>query len=47
MKCVLANEMPTPPPGHRCGEDFRAGRWWWEDETMKECGLHVKKEATT
>jgi phosphoadenosine phosphosulfate reductase len=23
------------------GEDFRAGRWWWEDETMKECGLHV------
>lgn len=26
------------------GEDFRAGRWWWEDETAKECGLHVKKE---
>ena len=25
------------------GEDFRAGRWWWEDETAKECGLHVKK----
>ena len=24
------------------GEDFRAGRWWWEDETSKECGLHVK-----
>lgn len=24
------------------GEDFRAGRWWWEDETAKECGLHVK-----
>lgn len=23
------------------GEDFRAGRWWWEDETLKECGLHV------
>jgi len=23
------------------GEDFRAGRWWWEDST-KECGLHVK-----
>jgi len=22
------------------GEDFRAGRWWWEDETAKECGLH-------
>jgi phosphoadenosine phosphosulfate reductase len=23
------------------GEDFRAGRWWWEDEAVKECGLHV------
>jgi phosphoadenosine phosphosulfate reductase len=22
------------------GEDFRAGRWWWEDEALKECGLH-------
>jgi len=26
------------------GEDFRAGRWWWEDEAAKECGLHVKKQ---
>ncbi len=24
----------------REGEDFRAGRWWWEDSTKKECGLH-------
>ena len=23
------------------GEDFRAGRWWWETESAKECGLHV------
>jgi len=23
------------------GEDFRAGRWWWEDADKKECGLHV------
>ena len=22
------------------GEDFRAGRWWWEDTSKKECGLH-------
>ena len=22
------------------GEDFRAGRWWWEDADKKECGLH-------
>jgi phosphoadenosine phosphosulfate reductase len=26
------------------GEDFRSGRWWWEDEAAKECGLHVKHE---
>ena len=29
------------------GEDFRAGRWWWEDESAKECGLHVKKAQST
>jgi phosphoadenosine phosphosulfate reductase len=22
------------------GEDLRAGRWWWENPEMKECGLH-------
>lgn len=26
----------------RDGEDFRAGRWWWEDKSKKECGLHSK-----
>lgn len=25
------------------GEDVRAGRWWWEDPTTKECGLHVSE----
>lgn len=25
------------------GEDFRAGRWWWESNSKKECGLHVHK----
>jgi phosphoadenosine phosphosulfate reductase len=25
----------------REGEDFRAGRWWWEDLSKKECGLHA------
>ncbi len=24
------------------GEDFRAGRWWWEQNDKKECGLHNK-----
>jgi len=28
----------------RPGEDFRAGRWWWEQNTGKECGLHEVKE---
>ncbi|MBS1495686.1 MAG: phosphoadenylyl-sulfate reductase [Bacteroidetes bacterium] len=23
------------------GEDFRAGRWWWESADKKECGLHA------
>lgn len=27
------------------GEDFRAGRWWWENESAKECGLHVKPHS--
>lgn len=28
----------------REGEDFRAGRWWWEDTSKKECGLHIHAE---
>ena len=24
------------------GDDFRSGRWWWENEGAKECGLHNK-----
>lgn len=27
----------------RPGEHERAGRWWWEDATRRECGLHVGK----
>jgi len=23
------------------GEDIRAGRWWWEQDGNKECGLHI------
>ena len=30
----------------RAGEDFRAGRWWWEDQSKKECGLHVHQVVT-
>ncbi|MBE3085949.1 MAG: phosphoadenylyl-sulfate reductase [Bacteroidetes bacterium] len=24
------------------GEDFRAGRWWWENDGPRECGCHIK-----
>ena len=24
------------------GENFRSGRWWWENDGPKECGLHIK-----
>jgi phosphoadenosine phosphosulfate reductase len=24
------------------GDDFRSGRWWWENDGPKECGCHVK-----
>jgi phosphoadenosine phosphosulfate reductase len=23
------------------GEDMRVGRWWWESNSTKECGLHI------
>ncbi len=29
----------------RPGEDIRAGRWWWESEDGKECGLHARNRA--
>ena len=31
---------PTQP-----GENPRAGRWWWEQDLQKECGLPVAAEA--
>ncbi|MDB5652000.1 MAG: phosphoadenosine phosphosulfate reductase [Hyphomicrobiales bacterium] len=27
------------------GEPERAGRWWWEDQAQKECGLHVAADG--
>ncbi len=29
----------------KAGEPERAGRWWWEDEAAKECGLHVNADG--
>jgi phosphoadenosine phosphosulfate reductase len=28
----------------KAGEDIRAGRWWWENENGKECGLHSRSK---
>lgn len=28
----------------RPGEDERAGRWWWENDDSRECGMHVEYE---
>jgi phosphoadenosine phosphosulfate reductase len=24
------------------GEEFRSGRWWWENDAQKECGCHLR-----
>lgn len=29
------------------GEDIRAGRWWWENEDGKECGLHNRPKPVS
>jgi phosphoadenosine phosphosulfate reductase len=29
------------------GEDFRSGRWWWESDSAKECGLHLKDAGSS
>ena len=28
------------------GENVRAGRWWWEEEGDKECGIHFNADGT-
>jgi len=29
------------------GEPERAGRWWWENDEKRECGLHVPETAAS
>lgn len=29
----------------QAGEDERAGRWWWELNTQKECGIHFMPDG--
>lgn len=35
--CAPCTRAVTP------GEDIRSGRWWWEAQENKECGLHTGK----
>jgi phosphoadenosine phosphosulfate reductase len=28
------------------GQDLRSGRWWWENDAQKECGLHIASERS-
>lgn len=28
------------------GESSRAGRWWWEQDSKKECGIHFAADGT-
>jgi adenylyl-sulfate kinase len=28
------------------GESGRAGRWWWEEDTRKECGIHFAPDGS-
>lgn len=37
--CAPCTRPVTP------GEEARAGRWWWENDEKKECGLHVTPEG--
>jgi phosphoadenosine phosphosulfate reductase len=39
--CAPCTRAITP------GEDVRAGRWWWEDPEIRECGLHPDKRRVT
>ncbi len=38
--CAPCTRAITP------GEDSRAGRWWWESDEHRECGLHTHRRAS-
>jgi phosphoadenosine phosphosulfate reductase len=40
-KCFLSIGCAPCTRAIRPGEPERAGRWWWENDDAKECGLHV------
>ena len=40
-KCFLSIGCAPCTRAIRFGEPERAGRWWWERDDSKECGLHL------
>jgi phosphoadenosine phosphosulfate reductase len=40
-KCFLSIGCAPCTRAIRPGEPERAGRWWWENDEAKECGLHT------
>jgi len=41
-KCFLSIGCAPCTRAVKPGEPERAGRWWWESDQAKECGLHVR-----
>ena len=39
MGCAPCTRATVP------GEDPRAGRWWWESDAAKECGIHFSPQG--
>lgn len=44
-KCFLSIGCAPCTRAIRPGEPERAGRWWWETDQPKECGLHSDKSG--
>lgn len=44
-KCFLSIGCAPCTRAIRPGEPERAGRWWWEADQPKECGLHTDKSG--
>src|ERR1700676_4149162 len=45
---ICRNDVPRPPlcaRGGEAGAPERAGRWWWEQDADKECGIHFTADG--
>ena len=39
--CLIVDTLQLGEIGATHHGTYREGRWWWEEETRKECGLHA------